>query len=993
MHRLISATIVAALLALPVVPLAAWTPAVAAEPLQTAVEPDDIDAAATAECVGGRVRELPGTASDAWLGIPGRTNAPAGLFFGVEATPGPRYFRIGFTREIALGTVVTRGLGRLSVLRPNAAYPGDPAREADWLPAERLRETQISVWILPPGTKTRALRWSVEGAPAAQACPDLWRLDPLPEGQCAWFGGLYAFSQRLMNVAPYAEIIPLTPGPDAHRLADGEYRVWRNFGGPNRSWNVWETRGAKDIRDPLSLIYAWPKPLTLAGAGLCFPGVSQTRLETYAGPAERNPREAPESAWTAALEQPVRSRYPAGFDVEWLGLGKPAATTALRLTGLTTLAAKDVAPDVASMIQDRRAWLGDTLVLADLGDRAPADVAKDLTVAKAHPPIPIRFNLKEPGYVTLVIEDAQGNRVRNLVSETRFPAGENTVWWDGLDDHRIKNNPPEVDGRLVDPGDYRVRGLVRGPIDLRYEFTVYNPVNPPWRTADRKGQWLSDHKPPSDVCFVPGEKPFMLIGSPLAEGTHGLVWTDLDGNKLTGFTGLGGWAGAPYLAYDRGPNRNADTDAYAAGAYGDVLFLRAIRGQSPQPVLRPDLTFPQLDGGKRDAAVGDIAGLAAFDRMLVVSSPAPAACWSWTRRRGASPARSRWRIRAEWPLPPTARLICATAKGVFRFPPFTSAALPAVAAAAALVTEGLDDPHGIAMNKAGDIYVSDRGRSHQVKVYSPPGKFLRTIGKAGVPGTGKYDELRMNNPGGVAVTDDGRIWVAEEDCRPKRVSVWSPEGKLLFAKYGPPRYGGGGHIDPLDKTRFYYEGMEFKLDWDKGTDRLVSVYHRPGSETDLNLWGSDHGASMSPETPIHHGGRQYMVNVYNANPVGGPRVAGVWLMRDGRAHLVAAAGLANALEPLQAPEILAVVPKTDKKDHWGNNVMDITRAPTYGRDNAVLFTWSDVNLNGKVDPDEVTFARDKEVWISSQPPQRFAARGLGALNITRDMAFVGGTRS
>ena len=36
--------------------------------------------------------------------------------------------------------------------------------------------------------------------------------------------------------------------------------------------------------------------------------------------------------------------------------------------------------------------------------------------------------------VTLVIEDEQGQRVRNLVSETPYPAGDNVAWWDGSDD-------------------------------------------------------------------------------------------------------------------------------------------------------------------------------------------------------------------------------------------------------------------------------------------------------------------------------------------------------------------------------------------------------------------------------------------------------------------------------------------------------------------------------------------------------------------------------
>lgn len=181
--------------------------------------------------------------------------------------------------------------------------------------------------------------------------------------------------------------------------------------------------------------------------------------------------------------------------------------------------------------------MGDSILLADLGDRAPADVAKELTVAKAHPPIPVQFTLKEPGFVTLVIEDAQGNRVRNLISETYCPAGPNTIWWNGLDDHRAKN---------------------------------------------------------------------------------------------VGTTGLGGFAGAAYLAYDAGPRRNPADDAYAVAIFwGDTLYVRALRGQSPQPVLRPDYTFPKIEGSsgvvrvdlKAVSRVGDIAGLAACNGMLVVSAP------------------------------------------------------------------------------------------------------------------------------------------------------------------------------------------------------------------------------------------------------------------------------------------------------------------------------------------------------------------------------------
>ncbi|MEI6421925.1 MAG: hypothetical protein WCP55_06875, partial [Lentisphaerota bacterium] len=128
----------------------------------------------------------------------------------------------------------------------------------------------------------------------------------------------------------------------------------------------------------------------------------------------------------------------------------------------------------------------------------------------------------------------------------------------------------------------------------------------------------------------------------------------------------------------------------------------------------------------------------------------------------------------------------------------------------------------------------------------------------------------------------------------------------------------------------------------------------------------------APETPVYIGGRQYMTNIYNSNPVGGPRVAGVWQMRDGVAVLVAAIGKANDWKALHTPEILAVIPKTDKKDQWGNNVMDITKETKYGCDNPVSFAWSDLNLNGKIDPDEVTFASGE----------------TGGLNVTPDLLFV-----
>ncbi len=91
----------------------------------------------------------------------------------------------------------------------------------------------------------------------------------------------------------------------------------------------------------------------------------------------------------------------------------------------------------------------------------------NLAAFAQHAPIPIRFNLKKPGFVTLVIDNDEGIRVRNLVSAAWYPAGDNTAYWDGLDDwgrdrDAARHGVYHVPGKFVEPGKYRVRGLVRG---------------------------------------------------------------------------------------------------------------------------------------------------------------------------------------------------------------------------------------------------------------------------------------------------------------------------------------------------------------------------------------------------------------------------------------------------------------------------------------------------------------------------------------------------
>jgi pectate lyase len=204
--------------------------------------------------------------------------------------------------------------------------------------------------------------------------------------------------------------------------------------------------------------------------------------------------------------------------------------------------------------------------------------------------IPVSFTLDEPGYVTLVIEDSSGRRVRNLVSGEFFPAGTHTVPWDGHDESKPLEKvngayPADADGVFrdhgapVQPGAYAVRGIVRPRIRLSYEMTAYKSSPVTWNKSGIGG-WLADHTPPSSVLYVPrgrkrfdlgavldptrdhSEEPSILIGAYAAEAGNALVMTDLDGNKYDHIGGFGAFVGAGLMARD--PKHDDQYYAYVA---------------------------------------------------------------------------------------------------------------------------------------------------------------------------------------------------------------------------------------------------------------------------------------------------------------------------------------------------------------------------------------------------------------------------------------------
>ena len=237
-------------------------------------------------------------------------------------------------------------------------------------------------------------------------------------------------------------------------------------------------------------------------------------------------------------------------------------------------------------------------------------------------------------------------------------------------------------------------------------------------------------------------------------------------------------------------------------------------------------------------------------------------------------------------------------------------------------------PTAITFGKAGELFVFDSAADKRViRVFDAAGKPLRTIGTPGGRIMGPYDPKRFTSSPGVAVDlavdAQNQLWVVECDWSPKRVSLWGVDGTFKKDMFGPTAYGGGGALDPFDKSRLYYapydgHGLEFAIDWKTGATALKNV-----------LW---QGNARAGEQAIQIKDRQYLVTrpMFTVQPAGI-----VYLREKDRLKCVAAMGHAGGFPMLKTPEIL---------DKLGRKALGDAG-----------FVWSDRSGDGAPQPDEVEF--------------------------------------
>ena len=159
-------------------------------------------------------------------------------------------------------------------------------------------------------------------------------------------------------------------------------------------------------------------------------------------------------------------------------------------------------------------------------------------------------------------------------------------------------------------------------------------------------------------------------------------------------------------------------------------------------------------------------------------------------------------------------------------------------------------PHGIYVDKDGNVWMTDQvardGKGNQVLKFSPEGKVLMTLGKAGVTGEGPDT---FNQPSDVIVAPNGDIFVADGHGgnTNARVVKFSSDGK--FIKAWGKKGSGPGEFDTPHALAFDSRGRLFV--GDRG-NRRIQIFDQDGKFLEeWKQYGSPSGIYIDPKGMIY----------------------------------------------------------------------------------------------------------------------------------------------
>lgn len=542
--------------------------------------------------------------------------------------------------------------------------------------------------------------------------------------------------------------------------------------------------------------------------------------------------------------------------------------------------------------------------------------------------IAIPVTLDKPGVVSVVIEDAGGGRVRNLVSGQVYEAGRHSIEWDGRNET----------GNPVAPGTYRVRGVTHP--GLKQDFLMkFGNGDEPFLTA-----WGPNH---SRMTALATDGKQIFAGARLTEGGWMLVALTPEGKFIRGYQ-QAHWRGADFVALAadsrylylllQGRSFNGQTDLLPRLA----LVVYEIETGKIVPVNRKNSNFVYesrigVDEAKKRKVDNMHYSVAEQPRILtgiaVLNGKLYLANGESNRVAVIDPmtAKTVEELPLNAPSAPAVsegKLYVAGGKDIFLFEPekkqFRKLFSLPFAPTSLSVRDGL-----FAVTGAPDSTVNVYGRNGELK---------SVLGEPGGAYAGAWKPKRLVNPVGVLLAKDGSVWTVEDRSNPKRVVRWNREnGEILYEKYGCPAYGSpGAGFDPEDSGRWFADGVEWRIDFSAKTAKPVELL--TADERQGGVLGKPHHYQVA-----RFKGKLYLIGTGHVTTVSE-------YLPDGTLKLVAALSNTRSFQRMSSTPSPAFLKAMEK-------AYPTPLANKRNRPPAGVF-WLDRNGNGTFDEDEFEFMPD-----------------------------------
>ena len=417
----------------------------------------------------------------------------------------------------------------------------------------------------------------------------------------------------------------------------------------------------------------------------------------------------------------------------------------------------------------------------------------------------LTYDLPEGGRVSVVIFDAEGGVVRELLHAAPRDKGRNTEQWDGLDEK----------GKPVAAGDYRWKLLLTQGLVAEYLLTIGTNPTPRWDT------WPGNH---GGAYSVDVDSGGMYVAGGCGEGTILALKQTLDGKRIWSHPHwLDPWQGGSSLASSGGR-------LYMLQANQKIQVLDAANGKR---LATWDAIWDQADRKKKKKKGAGQLDMDAGHGQIVVSYPDQNAIRWLDPKTGKTIAEKKIpeplgvAVDPEGTVGPAGRILVISKNTVL--------AVTRDAAATETIIRGLESPFRLDVEeKTGAILLVERGKSLQIKRFSKAGKFEKAYGlRGGRRRHGKY------NPAGFAelrdiASDQRGGFIVIDPSAPRRTAHINKAGRLVRDWYGGQKYSNLIAVDQDDPRTAWLSsqwGEMFRatVDYEKKTWRVETIYGgKPG---------------------------------------------------------------------------------------------------------------------------------------------------------------------